>query len=598
MKKSLLILAAGLVGTWSWSCSHSPSRVARDPSAATGAYSLLAITDFHGALESDTAIVGDRQTVTFGGAEALSAYIHRLRGALGPSLLVDGGDLFQGTMLSNSYEGAPVIRFYNELGVDAAALGNHEFDFGPAGEKAIPMTSADDAQGALKERVREAHFPFLAANVRDPKQKLPDWVKPSIVKEVNGVRVGVIGVSDPHTPSTTNALNLVGLEFLDATSTAALITAEARRLREEEGVRSIVLTSHIGAICRDNSLERIDDLSSCDATDIFQILKMIPAGTVDAVVAGHTHRQVIKRVNGALVLQSGSSGKYVGWAKVEVREGAPNTVIFGGMVPVCVTVLRGQGFESCDSYELKGKSGVIAKASFLGSDVAPDSSVTKLYEKELAEIAEKKNAPVGNVSLDREFTRSYNGESVLGNLVADLQLAMHPSADIGMTNGGGLRNNLPQGQLIYNHIFRLMPFDNQLAIVKVTPPQLEALIRSGASGKSGAYVFSKNVRFELKKCLPQNIRVNDRPLAEFAADHVFRVAMSDFLAGGGSGVREVGLPPDAAEILWSREYILRDAMVRVLKSWNRPLKASEFMDPARPRQVILEACPAPASSGK
>ena len=82
-------------------------------------------------------------------------------------LLVDSGDMFQGTLESNLGEGAAVVRGYNALGYTAAAIGNHEFDFGPAGPAHVPGDSGADPRGALKARAREARFPFLAANLRE-----------------------------------------------------------------------------------------------------------------------------------------------------------------------------------------------------------------------------------------------------------------------------------------------------------------------------------------------------------------------------------------------------------------------------------------------
>ena len=82
-------------------------------------------------------------------------------------MLVDAGDMFQGTLESNIGEGAAVVRAYNVLRYDAAAIGNHEFDFGPVGPAPAPRTPADDPRGALKARAAEARFPFLAANLVD-----------------------------------------------------------------------------------------------------------------------------------------------------------------------------------------------------------------------------------------------------------------------------------------------------------------------------------------------------------------------------------------------------------------------------------------------
>src|SRR5207237_4735443 len=113
----------------------------------------------------------------------------------GPSLLVDSGDLFQGTMVSNLAEGAPVVRAMNALGYAASAVGNHEFDFGPVGPHATAH-AGEDPLGALRARAAEASFPFLSANItaeikNSAAIKLP-WKKWQLVT-VAGVTVGLVG---------------------------------------------------------------------------------------------------------------------------------------------------------------------------------------------------------------------------------------------------------------------------------------------------------------------------------------------------------------------------------------------------------------------
>src|SRR5882672_7805828 len=121
--------------------------------------SVVATTDLHGGVLPR----GER-----GGLALLGGYVRNLRAARvrdgGGTLLVDSGDMFQGTLESNLNEGAAVVRAYNALGYAAAAIGNHEFDFGPAGPDETPRTPGEDPRGALKARAAEARFPFLAAN--------------------------------------------------------------------------------------------------------------------------------------------------------------------------------------------------------------------------------------------------------------------------------------------------------------------------------------------------------------------------------------------------------------------------------------------------
>jgi len=213
--------------------------------------SIVGTNDLHGHVEA---------------LPVLGGYLRNLRAARardgGGVLLVDAGDMFQGTLESNLGEGAGVVHAYNALGYDAAAIGNHEFDFGPVGEAATPRAPGDDPRGALKQRAAEARFPLLAANLLDGATgEVVRWpnVRPWTVVEAAGVRVGIVGVTTMSTPRTTQAANFEGLRL------APLVPAitDAARAAQAAGAAVVVVTAHAGGGCR--LLDDPDELSSCDA---------------------------------------------------------------------------------------------------------------------------------------------------------------------------------------------------------------------------------------------------------------------------------------------------------------------------------------------
>src|SRR5215216_247040 len=182
-----------------------------DAQRSTVTISIVATTDLHGGVLPR----GER-----GGLAMFGGYVRNLRAARtadgGGLLLVDSGDMFQGTLESNLNEGAAVVRAYNGLGYAAAAIGNHEFDYGPAGPNETPRAPGEDPRGALKARAAQARFPFLAANTIDSATGAPvAWpnVKPSAVVVVRGVKIGLIGVTTIDTAAQTIAANLPGLTF-------------------------------------------------------------------------------------------------------------------------------------------------------------------------------------------------------------------------------------------------------------------------------------------------------------------------------------------------------------------------------------------------
>src|SRR6478736_3680424 len=273
----LPVLAALVIG-----CTSGARRLPIAPAGQTITLSIVGTNDLHG---------GILQREDRGGLALLGGYLANLRAARardgGAVLLIDGGDMFQGTLESNLTEGSAVVAAYNALGYTAAAIGNHEFDFGPAGPASTPQRADDDPRGALKARAAEASFPFLAANLIDVATGRPvDFrnVKPSTVVTAAGVRVGIVGVMTTRALVTTIAANVRGLRVAPLAET---IEAEARRLRAG-GATVIVVAAHAGGRCTDFSNPR--DLSSCDPNDeIIPVARALPPGLVDVIVAGHTH---------------------------------------------------------------------------------------------------------------------------------------------------------------------------------------------------------------------------------------------------------------------------------------------------------------------
>ncbi|MFY0540075.1 metallophosphoesterase [Nannocystis pusilla] len=188
----------------------------------------------------------DRVTLTIVGTSDLHGHLRALPllaahlGALrseraadgGGVVLVDAGDMFQGTLESNLVEGASVVDAYAALGYDAVAVGNHEFDFGPVGPRATataPFGEGEaDPRGALQARIRQAPYPFLTTNLRRKGGEAPGLGVPSTLIERAGIKVGIVGVTTEGTPHTTIAANIADLEIAPL---AASIAGEAAALR-------------------------------------------------------------------------------------------------------------------------------------------------------------------------------------------------------------------------------------------------------------------------------------------------------------------------------------------------------------------------------
>ena len=222
------------------------------------------------------------------------------------AVLLDGGDMFQGTIESNLNGGRGDPRL-TTLGYAAAAVGNHEFDYGPEG--AVTSRSPNDDPQGHSARAREASFPAAHGQHRgDRRAALPGWdnVRPSVMLTVGGVKVGVVGLSTEATARTTLSLNFRNLTVRPLARTPPHSAAALRA----EGLSRMVV-AHAGGACR--HFDDPADLSTCEAEEeIFQVCSRAPAGAVDVIVAGHTHRGVAHVVNGVAVIRSFASGRAFG----------------------------------------------------------------------------------------------------------------------------------------------------------------------------------------------------------------------------------------------------------------------------------------------
>ncbi|MDX1509707.1 MAG: metallophosphoesterase, partial [Woeseiaceae bacterium] len=263
---------------------------APDKDAQRFTLSVIGTNDVHGAFAPQQ----DQ-----GGLVTISGYVDALRAARaadgGAVLLIDAGDMWQGTLEANLVEGKSVVEAYNAMGFDAATIGNHEFDFGPEGDAATPRNPGDDPRGALKQRAREMNFPLLSANLIDEATgKHIDWdnVSPSVMLDVQGIQVGVIGVITRSAPATTIKSNIAGLEVEPL---ARAITREAERLRAA-GAHLVFVAAHAGARCSDHSDPY--DTSACNMQgEIMQVAQTLQPGLVDHIFAGHVHGPIAHIVN-------------------------------------------------------------------------------------------------------------------------------------------------------------------------------------------------------------------------------------------------------------------------------------------------------------
>jgi 2',3'-cyclic-nucleotide 2'-phosphodiesterase/3'-nucleotidase len=393
---------------------------------------VLSTTDFHGAILPSS----DRRTARMqGGSAWLAAHIEKLRreNPYG-TVLLDGGDCFQGTMISNLQFGQPVVEQMNRLGYAAMAIGNHEFDW-----------TAD----TLERRVREMNFAALAANfVERESGRWPAWARGDTMLARRGIRIGVLGLAYRYTPSVTLASNVTAYRFEDDSAAAAVAAAGLRDRKAEVvlGVGHIPVNSNNQRKAQGGALVRL-------ARGV---------RSVDAWFGGHSHIFVEDQIDGTPVLVAGSHGR---------------------AVAVCDLVMDPL------------KDAIVERRYRLQEtwhdQVEPDSAWLGLVERWNARVAPLAAVPVGRnaASLDRS-----GEETTIGNLMTDAMLDA-VRADIALQNSGGMRADLDAGEITRGEVYAIMPFDNTIVTLELTGAEVkkaldEALQRGRVTQVSGVrYIF-------------------------------------------------------------------------------------------------------------
>jgi len=553
------LLAVALAATAASGCRRaaSPSTAAAPPPPARVTISLVGTNDLHGRIEA---------LPPFGG------YLANLRRARardgGAVLLVDAGDMFQGTLPSNLTEGAAVVSAYNALGYAAAALGNHEFDFGPVGPAVMAKkpgkTPGDDPRGALRARAAEASFPFLDGNLVDAATGAPPaWknVVPDVLLDVAGIKVGLVGVATASTPRTTLAANFAGLAMKPLAPAIAAAAADLHR----RGATVVIVAAHAGGVCK--RFDAPEHFDSCEADgEIFQVARELAASgaVVDAIVAGHTHEGVAHRVSGIPIVEAFANGHDFGRIDLTVDRATGRAVDARIFPPqrICAA-------ERC------------ASETYEGAPVVPDAAVAAAIAPALEAARAEREQRLG-VMLAAPIPRAQKVESPLGNLFADLMRTARPKADVAILNGGSLRVDLPAGPLTYGRLFEALPFDNRFATIPLTGAELAGLI-AGNLGRDNGIVSLSGVRAQAR-CKEGALAVtlfrsDGRPIAPGTR---LTLVTSDFLATGGDGLfseetKERAKLDDGPPI--------RDAMADLLRARKTPLAPDDpaLFDPAHPR---------------
>jgi 5'-nucleotidase len=512
MNRRILPLLALLLALCPASRSSAETAVAVD-------LQILAINDFHGNLRppaggiriADPDDSTKKITVAAGGAEHMATLVKELREDAKNTIFVAAGDLIGASpFLSAMFHDEPTIESLSLMGLEVASVGNHEFDAGK--DELLRMQNGgchplDKCQGP--HPFLGASFHYLAASTVE-KNTGKTVFPPYEIKQFDGIPVAFIGLTLKGTPDIVSPVGVAGLEFKDEAETVNALIPELKA----RGVEAIVVLIHEGGL-------PTGDYNECPGISgaIVDIVQKLDSA-VDVVISGHTHQAYVCEIDGRLVTSGDKFGTLV-------------TAIDLKLDP-----------ETQDVISARADNFIVRTGSY-----AKDPEQTALlesYDKFAAPIA---NRRAGSITATLSRTPNAAGESALGDLIADAQLAAtrtDPSggAVIAFTNPGGIRTDIAkkeEGAVSYGDLFVSQPFRNQLVTLTLTGMQVKNLLEQQWLDPTRPRILqvSKGFSYAWDGAKPYGERVAADRLAlngqRIDPAKSYRVTVNNYLSVGGDG---------------------------------------------------------------
>ncbi|MET3984738.1 5'-nucleotidase C-terminal domain-containing protein [Streptomyces sp. PvR034] len=507
---------------------------------------MLSFNDFHGTLEppqgssgnvSERQADGSTKAIPAGGVEYLATSLREARKGHEYSVTAAAGDMIGASpLLSGLFHDEPTIEAMNKLGLNVTSVGNHEFDEGKTELRRMQYGGCHPVDGCAENggTYTGAEFQYLAANVTDEKTKRP-LMSPTFIWKKGDVKIGFIGVTLEGTPDVVTAEGVKGLKFGDEVETINKYAAELNK----QGVKSIVALIHEGGLPASGAYNYDCNTPGAGAGisgAIVDIAKNVDP-KVDALVTGHTHQAYACNIpdpagNPRMVTSAASYGRVFTDTTLTYDRQTKDIVRTPLSAP-------------------KPVNKVVSR------DQPKAADMTELIQRWNALAAPIAGRPQGFISADIAGRGSDKFEKPLGDVIADAQLeALAPAdkggAQLAIMNPGGIRADLAykaagaegDGVVTYAESYTVQPFTNMMNVVDLTGAQLVTALQQQVSGPVNGVnpkilQISKGLTYTLDttKAGADRIVVDSVKLNGAAIDpaKTYRVAMNEFLAGGGDG---------------------------------------------------------------
>lgn len=437
---------------------------------------VISFNDFHGNVAEDTRAKGKNI-----GMAKMVGYVNAAREENPNTIVVSGGDNYQGTAISNLTFGAPVSKMMKSMKVVASAVGNHEFDWGSE---------------RIAKWAEEGNFDYLASNIYDKTTKEPvTWAKPYKIVDVDGVKIAFIGLATEQTKYQTKVEFVKNIDFKPAEEAANYWIKYLKSGKAAEGTPEVIIAlTHIPSMQDKDSVitgEELDRLTKVEG--------------LDAVVTGHSHRTVSGTMNGKPVVQAYKYGRALGKLHIVMEDGKVK--------------------------EITPEVDMVSKAK---SDIIEDSTMKEQLAKQTAELKEVLGEKLGTLKEDLVHDRK-GSLTPLGYWATDV-MRKATNTQVGLTNGGGLRRTLFKGDITMGDLYEIMPFDNQLVVVKVKGKDLKALIDHGIDADfmtDGQFAGLKVVYDPAKEYEHKIVKITLEDGTPIEDEKIYTLVTNDFIVTGG-----------------------------------------------------------------
>lgn len=492
---------------------------------------ILFFNDFHGSLAEDVSASGKNV--------GMSKLVTAVREAVAENpntIIVSGGDNYQGTAMSNLTYGAPVSEMMKAMEVLASAVGNHEFDWG-----------AD----RMQKWAKDGNFTFLASNIYDSKTGKPvKWAKPYLITQKSDLKIAFIGLAHPDTPTLTKAEYVTGIEFRDPAASAQGWINYLKAGKASEGKPDLIIAlTHLDSY-QDAKTGEITG----NAADLCKEVKGL-----DGVISAHSHLTVSGTVNKVPVVQAYYNGRALGKLSI-IRDAAGKTI---AVTPS------------------------VKQLSAIKNNIIPNTAATEVYQQYQEKLAPILGENLGTAGAEFTHDRSTKGTvTLLGKWSCDVMRAK-TGVQVGIQNGGGLRRSLREGAITMGDLYEIMPFDNYLVTLELPGADLKKAIDHGINHPTITDGQFSGLKVTYDPDAPQGDSIVTITLEDgtpIRDDQYYSVVINDFMLTGG----------DKYDFSRARNVVntyipVRDALVEAIKDAKvlTPVQ-SDYIAPSTEPKTILK----------